>query len=215
MPDVYHIQRLKNEADAKRQHFHMRTCKHIQRVQNNIIALFEPGSLTEYDLTSIVDGYELDQKTLLDELRNHDSSKFEDPQHEAYVEISWSYYQRLDLGVKDYPLNQVFQSAATIHHILTEKHHPEYWDRSFITTPGKFNTANRDGLPDVATDATAMPLEWVAVMACDWLAVAQERGNNPWDWIRMTVNKRWLFTEDQIGLIYQIATVLYGSQESA
>jgi len=200
--DVAMVDKLRREWQEKELHFHMRTNKHIQRVQNNIISLFSPSSGDYYDMLSIVEAYGLDKDELFSELRDHDSSKFKEPQFKAYVEISWSYYQTLDLK-KPYPLNQVMQSNATIHHIITEKHHPEYWDPTFLTG-NKFNVTNRDGIPDTPVDAVMMPLTWIAVMTCDWIAVAQERNTNAGDWANMTINKRWLFTGEQEQLIWHI-----------
>jgi len=183
---------IEKEWAEKIKHFHLRTARHNQLVRNNMLDLFTLG---------LVDKYALDQEVLFLELREHDATKFKDPQYKAYIEISWSYYQQLDLG-KAYPLDQVFQSNATIHHIISEKHHPEYWDPLFLKHGNKFNTTNRDGLPDTPTDASLMPLTWVAVMVCDWMAISQERNTSIYAWADKTVDKRWLFTPEQKEVLF-------------
>jgi hypothetical protein len=202
--DVGSIYKLEREWREKQLHFHNRTNKHIHRVQSNILDLFTPSIDAGEHLISIVDSYQLEKETLLKESREHDRTKFEDPQYRAYIEISWSYYQKLDLN-KPYPLNQVMQSNATIHHIISEKHHPEYWDPDFLVG-NKFNVTNRDGIPDTPVDATNMPLTWVAVMTCDWVSIGQERGTRAGDWANQMIDKRWLFAKDQKQLIWHIIT---------
>lgn len=71
-------------------------------------------------------------------------------------------------------------NAATIHHIVTNKHHPEYWDDDFDAFT-KFNAGNRDCVPNEMVNGTSMPAVSLMEMIADWCAVSEERGTNPMD----------------------------------
>lgn len=174
--------------------FYKRMLGHLARVYQNVIDLIENSGIPEK--------YGIDVIKLLQNVAEHDRSKFREPQFSKYVEIGWYYYKK-HTGEK-YPLDKVLSSSATILHIVTEQHHPEYWDDSFLLVQGKLNVNDRDGLPEVPVDGTKMPLESVAEMVCDWRAVAQERGSSLREWADKNVNKRWLFTDRQVELIYEI-----------
>ena len=178
--------------------FYHRTLKHIAKVTKNVLNVIENSS--------IPNKYNVDVLILLKNVKDHDRTKFKEPQFSKYVEISWYYYKKFK--GENYPLNKVFSSNATILHIISEPHHPEYWDETFLTTPGKFNISNRDGLPEVPVDATKMPNESIIEMVCDWAAVAQERNSSLKDWADKTVSKRWKFTESQVKLIYNLVNFL-------
>jgi len=133
----------------------------------------------------------------------HDSSKFNSPEYEPYIFITWNYYctrNGIDFDFTDEMKEK--GNEATIHHITTSRHHPEYWDVAF--TVSMFNTENRDAVADKIVDATEMPYKHILEMMADWFAVSEERETNPYDWAEMNINKRWKFSRDQVGLIYSI-----------
>jgi len=181
--------------EDKVSYFYRRTLSHIALVYRNATSLVAqcPALLAKYGV---------DPTQLLRNIVDHDKTKFREPQLSKYIEITW-YYYKLSRDER-YPLNKLFSTSATILHIITEPHHPEYWDDSFLLEPEKFDAADRDGLPAKPTDATSMPLVYVAEMVCDWCAVSQERGTNLKDWADYTVNRRWTFTELQEELIYDL-----------
>ena len=45
-------------------------------------------------------------------------------------------------------------------------------------------------------------------MCCDWCAVAKELYNSPITWADKTVNKRWMFSEYQVDMIYDVLKFL-------
>ena len=92
---------------------------------------------------------------------------------------------------------------ATYHHVKHNKHHPEYWDNT--TTLESINPKDRDKKPEKPVDATKMPLNYVAVMVADWLAMSEEKKTSVKDWISNNVNKRWIFTPKQVELINKLS----------
>ena len=173
-----------------------RTKKHI-----SLVNLFL-NKILELDIKDI------NKEILLDESYLHDSDKFADPEFAPYVLLTWRYLLRNTDPTFDYPQEiQDKINEATLHHITTNKHHPEFWSKQKDSK--MLNTENRDEPPEEMIDATDMPLSYVACMTADWLAMAKEKGTNPNDWADKNVNVRWEFTEDQKNLIYALLRELY------
>lgn len=141
-------------------------------------------------------------------LKNHDSSKFQEPEKTPYILTSWKYKVGKDefdkLNVPQEMLSEM--TKATEHHVKNNKHHPEYWDKT--QNEGIINTVDRDK-PAVLIDATKMPKFYLLEMCCDWVAVSEERKTNPFDWADNNINIRWNFDENQVKLIYSILELLY------
>ncbi len=130
----------------------------------------------------------------------HDRSKYEDPEYTPYVYITWSYKCKSD--DVDFTIPQSIQDKmndATNHHINNNKHHPEYWSSEYYTV----NPDDRDSVPDNIVDAKTMDIISIAEMVCDWHAVSLERGNSAKEWADANINKRWLFTDKQVAIIYK------------
>ncbi len=180
--------------------FYTRMLKHLARVYMYVVYLVEFHS-------DVLEEHGVNILQLLKNTVEHDRSKFGEPQLSAYIELVNHYYRKAGGSVKDYPLNKVLSTNATIHHIISEPHHPEYWDRGFVTDKGKFNINDRDGLPTKPVDGTSMPLECVVEMVCDWEATADEKCDSVREWADNAVNKRWRFTEEQTKLIYSIIEI--------
>ena len=123
--------------------------------------------------------------------KNHDESKFQNPERLPYIVLSWKhksddYKSYKDPGhIADKEIDK-----ATLHHISNNKHHPEFWDSNFKK--------------NVIVDATKMPDIYIAEMVADWLAMSEELGNSAKDWADKKVNVRWKFTEKQKELIYEL-----------
>jgi hypothetical protein len=95
-------------------------------------------------------------------------------------------------------------AEVTFHHVKNNSHHPEYWDDG--ATLAVINTGNRDSPSGRQVDGRRMPFEALAEMALDWMAVAEERQTNVWDWLCSNIPTRWLFTREQVRYL---ARVLY------
>lgn len=124
--------------------------RHVENVRANCFKLAE--ALIEQDPNNM--GF---AKTLIANGRIHDASKFNG--------IEWEY---LHADVKEeHP--ELFKMAAQ-QHILTNMHHPEYWQ-------GIHN----------------MPQIYLAELAADWCSRSQEFGNDPIEWARDIGSDKYKF----------------------
>ncbi len=138
---------------------------------------------------------------LLEIVKEHDLSKFEEPEYTPYLYINWKYKcirEEIDWEIPTHIQDQAHE--ATVHHVLNNKHHPEYWSGQ---TENIISKEDRDGI-STQIDGTKMPLIYIAEMVADWFSVSVERGTEPRDWADKNVNKRWMFTDEQVKLIYDI-----------
>jgi hypothetical protein len=101
-------------------------------------------------------------------------------------------------------------TAATFHHISTNKHHPDYWDDNLNIK--NLNIVDRDKSPEKIVNATKMPLTYIATMVADWLAMADEKKTDPYKWAKDNINKRWNFTKEQEKFIYELMNELWKEQ---
>lgn len=163
----------------KETHFRDRTLRHIALVQKYLAQMI------------LMNDYRLDRGILTAEM-NHDHSKFEAPEYPAYVEIDHSYNMK-GQG-KEYTSSSELQDLmdkASDHHVHFNPHHPEYW--------------SKERAPEGTTiDCTSMPLSYIASMCADWLAMSEELKNSAIDWADKNVNKKWIFSDKQVELIYYL-----------
>lgn len=177
--------------------FYQTLINHKISVSKNVLEVIKHSDLMA--------AFNIDTNALLPSVIHHDNTKLWEPLLSAYIEITWYYYQKR-LG-KDYSLNKDAAAKATLLHITSESHHPEFWDKTFLLDERKFNPEDRDGLPEVPVDAREMPFESIVEMVCDWYAVSKERGSSLYAWAEYTIGKRWVFDEDQIQLIYSLIEI--------
>jgi len=178
--------------DGKLNHFVERTNRHIKLVEKYINKIIKNFS-----------GYD----DLYDRIELHDKTKFENPELEPYVYITWRYKCKEE-GI-DFPISEDMENRmvdATLHHIKNNKHHPEYHTEQIDDL---LNKNDRDK-PNSLIDAEKMPNIDIAEMVADWCAMSEERGNTPREWADKNVNIRWKFTEDQTNLIYELIDGVWG-----
>ena len=180
----------KQASDKKEmeEFFQERTRKHIERVKKYCekIYLFD---------TEIFDG-------LIERGEVHDQSKYEDPEKEPYVYITWDYKCKYD-GI-EFEIPEEIQdrmNEASNHHVLHNKHHPESHQENKTDL---INRDDRDKPPEEMIDATKMTDLDIGEMVADWLSMSEEKSDNPKDWADKNVNVRWKFDDDQRDLIYEI-----------
>lgn len=142
----------------------------------------------------------------------HDDSKFEEPEYTPYIYITWKYRCQDNGGDFEEcnpPENlSEIMDEATIHHVTTNSHHPEYHDKE--ADPNLIiNKENRDQPPTIKINATSMPDIDIAEMVADWCSVSEERGNTPKSWADKNVGVRWEFSEDQKELIYELIDAIW------
>lgn len=137
----------------------------------------------------------IDNIILEQEKVEHDYTKFIDPEYEPYLYITWDYKCK-DEGVEFNIPEKIKEemNKATHHHILNNKHHPEFWSENTISF---INKDDRDKPSEKIFNCTKMPFSYIGCMVADWLAMSEEKGTNPFDWIEKNVNTRWEFTKDQ------------------
>lgn len=161
--------------------FEQRTRSHISLVQELC------GLICDIDLPQVAD---------------HDSTKFAEPEYTPYIFLTWR-YKLLGEGktfiIPD-ELNNLIHEA-TLHHILLNGHHPEYWNPD--QTNDIISITDRDK-PNKLVDATRMPKQFLAEMVADWKAISIERNTNVLDWAKSNIGIRWGFSDDQIRFIYDI-----------
>jgi len=178
-------------TQAMIEHFNRRTAEHIDLVRDYLLKIID------------LNDPRLDKKILSQESIHHDESKFKDPELGPYVFVDHSYHMK-DLGKKYNPPADIKQQmqAATFHHISTNKHHADYWDKDLKMN--NLNSKDRDKVPDKMVDATSMPLTYVASMVADWCSMSAEKKTDPYVWCEQNINKRWYFSDNQIKLIYDL-----------
>ena len=179
--------------DEMRDWFEKRTNRHIKLVQKYCKLIAEYGENRFKELVEIA--------------KDHDASKFKDPEIEPYIYVSWDYKCKDDgIDFKAPDGMDEKMNDATTHHVLKNSHHPEYHageDSDVI------NKEDRDNpVRDKIIDGTKMPDLDIAEMVADWCSVSEERGNHPKDWADKNVNKRWKFTDKQKDLIYELIEIL-------
>lgn len=180
---------LKNDMTN---HFNTRTNNHINHVKHfaNILS------------------HSFDHLGALNEIvKSHDLSKFKEPEYTPYLYITWKYKCKKDNVKFDIPDNiQNDMHQATTHHVLNNKHHPEYW----CGLSDVISKSNRDST-HVKINAHSMPDIYIAEMICDWSAMSKEHNesNGPYQWANDNINNRWLFTDVQINNIYKYIDTLW------
>ena len=176
-------------------YFYERTNNHIQRVKLNAIYL-------SGQMPAIRDG-------LIFQVDHHDASKLKAPEIDPYIVLTWKYKMQ-DLG-EPYKLPEGMDERiheATLHHITSNKHHPEYHDPNF--SEKSLNRQDRDAQPKKPVDGTHMDVISIAEMCCDWCSMSQERqgSNDATPWAKQTINKRWNFDNFQEDDIYKFLIIL-------
>jgi len=183
------------ELDKKEMYdwFEKRTNKHIELVRKYC------KKIADYD--NKFEG-------LIERGKIHDQSKFESPEYEPYVYISWKYKCKDDGEEFEAPENMEDRmDEATEHHVnnKSNKHHPE----SHSEQKGCINKKDRDKPPENAIDATKMSDLDIGEMMADWLSMSEEKGTSPKKWADDNVDKRWKFTKEHKDLIYELIENIY------
>ena len=165
--------------------FYIRTNKHIELLKK------QAQKILKSDIVK-------DRKKFISRIDVHDKSKFEPPELEPYLYITWKYKCERDNIPFSVPKNiEEMMHEATEHHVKNNPHHPEFWS----TQKGSFINTNDRDKPSVLVDASKMDDEAIIEMVCDWKAVSEEKQSNIRDWAKMNIGIRWDFTDKQIKLI--------------
>lgn len=182
-------------------YFIERTMKHIHRVQDNA--------------KKIEDAYPLEFQGLRSQTDNHDQSKLEEPEKTPYISITWRHKIEQSKGEFDPISGKGYQTPgllkkedenkATLHHVTTNPHHPEYWLKD--KGDANINQNDRDK-SDKCVDASRMEDKYVAEMVADWQSMADElKKNTAREWFDKQKDVRWHFSEHQCQLIDKLLKV--------
>jgi hypothetical protein len=139
---------------------------------------------------------------LMKQTENHDLSKYQEPERSPYVFITWQY--KCKESGKPFKISQEIQdsmNSATCHHVLHNRHHPEFHSTETVDL---ISREDRDKPSGKLIDATLMPLLDLAEMCADWMSIAEERGTSVKEWADKNVNTRWKFNPEQVERIYEI-----------
>ena len=174
------------EANDKVSFFKQRTDSHVNRVKENA--------------KKIVEAYP-EFKQLLSLAEKHDASKYLEPEYTPYLDLTWNKFK----GIKD---TDARTNEATLHHITSNPHHPEYWDKD----KANLDPNDRDKSVE-CLDATRMPDICLAEMVADWQAMSQELNQgNCRAWYDKQKNVRWKFNEHQDQIIDKLIKVFETKQ---
>jgi hypothetical protein len=176
------------EQKKMRDWFYKRTKMHVDLVKKYCVKIFE---------------YDEDRfGGLVERGEEHDKSKYEDPEVDPYILISWEYKCKAD-GVDWEPPEGMEEdmSRAGEHHVKNNPHHPEFHCDEKVDL---VNRDDRDKPPKEMIDATGMPDMDIAEMVADWMAMSEEMDNSPSEWAKKNINKKWKFDEGQEELIHEL-----------
>jgi len=174
--------------------FEKRTNKHIELVQKYCKKIYD---------------YDKDRfKGIIERGKVHDQSKFESPEHEPYVYISWKY--KCEDDGRDFECPEDMEdkmNEATEHHVHNSKnkHHPE----SHSDQKETINPDDRDKPPKEAIDATKMSTLDLGELVADWCSMAEEKGTSPKKWADDNIDKRWKFSDEHKDLIYELIKEIF------
>lgn len=124
---------------------------------------------------------------LLERAKTHDASKYSQEERVPYI---WNteYYRCKNNG-EDFQFPPGIEEQvreASYKHITSNRHHPEFHDS-----------------PRDMTDID------IAEMVADWTAMSQELGEgSPRGWAEKNIGNKWDFSSYQIGLIYDLISLL-------
>lgn len=183
----------KAEIDKEMFDFHLdRTNEHIDLVRKYCKKIYDHNSKKFSEI--ILKGQE------------HDLSKFQDPEKEPYVYVSWK-HKRENEGEEFHVSDDIKKkmTQATEHHCKSNSHHPEFH------CDKKTNIINKENRepPSEIIDATKMGDLDIAEMCADWCAMSKELDNTPKAWAKKNINVRWKFNKKQVDLIYDLINAIW------
>jgi len=144
------------DMDKKEQYFVLRTMNHIHLVRKAAIEIVKAHP---------------EFKELLVNVASHDKSKLEEPEYSPYIELTWNTYKNKEPYKTPGTIDDEKQNQATLHHILNNSHHPEYW----LENKEDANIDPKDRNKSLkVVDASKMPPIAIAEMVADWQAMSEE-----------------------------------------
>lgn len=185
--------------EEKEAWFEERTRKHI--------------SLVQQAAHMIAEAYP-ELKEVVEKAKEHDASKFKEPERTPYIEISWRHkFDNYGSYKRPGTLSKEDENKATVTHITTNQHHPEFWleDKSLANIDPKDRNKSK-----TCIDATKMPPLAIAEMVADWQAMSWELGtNSAREWYNKQKDVRWHLSEEQDKLISKLLEVFENDKRAS
>lgn len=173
--------------NEKEDWFEERTNKHIELVKKAAAKIVEKYS---------------EFAVLVEEVKDHDASKFLEPERTPYIELTWQHKTQSRKYETPGAIKEKDINDATLYHIKNNKHHPEYWNKGAAS----IDPNDRDKSIRVV-DVYEMSDIAIAEMVADWVAMGWELKNNARDWYNKQKGVRWNFNEHQDELIDKLLAV--------
>jgi len=122
----------------------------------------------------------------IDRVMNHDKDKLKLKnlvrQAFRYIPGPLSYKEKLAIH------------NVVMEHIKSNKHHCEYWSDGDYASEGN--------------DCTKMEPTYLYEMCADWAATSEENGSGLMEWYEKVVNKKFLFSTEQLDIIKPVCEYL-------
>jgi len=142
-----------------------------------------------------------DEMALLKRGDFHDKSKYEAPERQGYVELTWNKAHGIDDVTPE-------MDAAWKHHREHNRHHPEFAGKIVKVAQTDPTDPDCSIMSSVEmVDASDMSNLDIVEMVADWVSMGWELGNSARDWYNKENNKRWMFTPMQNKLIDELLKV--------
>ena len=127
----------------------------------------------------------LSKNLLLSTAKNHDESKFKEPERKAYILMNWDFYCKkkkikFDLS-KDI---ETIIKIGHLHHITHNLHHPE-----------------------AHKNINTMSTLHIVEMVCDWTAISEELSVSEGSclpWATREIDKKWQFSLEMKTFIFSV-----------
>lgn len=176
-----------------------RIATHISRVKHYLYKFAKTDFAASFNFTT----YDAIFQSI-----HHDKDKVKGGRnYEQYCRISYMY----DCKLKGVPCEIEYTSemdAATVNHVKTNAHHPEYWDLNYKPV-AVTDFSNRDNTKLQSVSGERMDSKSIVEMVCDWRATGDERGNKAIVWAeKCKADRRYVFTDNQWDLIYDVILII-------
>lgn len=193
----------KEEMEKMAKFSHKRMGKHRELVINNITKLLEQKDLKQI-LALSEQQFDEFKHQLIERGKQHDLSKYSEPEKTAYIYLNWKFDQEKTHKKKyDYPAGiQEKVNEAIQHHYRNNSHHSEY----FCFKADSTKETDEERIKVLLKNMNNLDL---LEMVADWMAVSQEYGTKCADYAKTTIgdDKAKPFSEEQQIIIFKCITL--------
>lgn len=192
-----------NDVSVEMVYHNMETIKkHRERVELNCNVLIRHAKEITSDPLFCV--------KLMSYSEQHDKSKTTGIEFYPFMFHHWMLKLRAEGVNADLsPSMKKSLKGAVNHHILYNRHHPEFHDKRFTKTEDKCILESTDIPREGIMPSDEMKVEDLAEMVADWFAVEQSPCAIPArEFALQHIGTRWLFSDEQCRYIYIMIKLL-------